>query len=397
MIRLSELSLRDLFKARTMDMRFPSIASMERAARRRTPKFAWDYTAGGIGDEAGVARNLSAFHDVQFMPRYLAEIEPPDLTTKILGQTHAAPFGPGPVGLTGLMWPNAPLHILRGAAEHGIPGGLSSVATNSVEEGGAILGSNLWFQLYPMRDPEAEEDILKRFAAVGGEVLMITVDVPGQTRRQRDIGNGLAVPPRQDWRTYMQGAMRPAWAWETVKTGVPTFRTLTRYVPGADTTPLAFGHYLSTVLGGHNPIERLKRYRELWKGKLVIKGLLGLDDVRTALEVGADGIVVSNHGGRQLDAAPTAVEVLPQIRQTVGGKMAILADGGVRTGLDIVKYLALGADFVLLGRPLVWSVCAAGADGPPHAIDVLKQELSSTLNQIGCSDYRDLAKFRYQG
>ena len=395
MIRLSDLNLSELFTPRTMDMRFPSIAAMERVAKRRTPKFAWDYTSGGIGDEQGMARNLSAFHDIRFVPRYLNEIEAPDLTTKVLGQTHAAPFGPGPVGLTGLMWPDAPLHILRGAAEHGLPGGLSSVATNSVEEGGAILGPNLWFQLYPMRDPEPEADMLKRFEAVGGEVLLVTVDVPGQTRRQRDIGNGLAVPPRQDWRTYLQGAMRPAWAWETVKTGFPTFKTITRYVPGTDKTPHAFGHYLSTVLGGHNPADRLKRFRDLWPGKLVIKGLLGLDDVRTAMDIGADGIIVSNHGGRQLDAAPTAVEVLPAIRQLVGGKMAILADGGVRTGLDIAKYLALGADFVLLGRPLVWSVCAAGAAGPPHALDVLKQELATTLNQIGCSDYRDLAKFRY--
>ena len=390
------INLKDLFAPRTMDQRFPSIASMQAAAKRRTPKFAWDYMMGGIGDEVGMQRNLTAFHDLKFMPRYLSHVEEPDLTTKILGQTHAAPFGPAPVGLTGLMWPDAPLHILRAAAKHGLPAGMSSVATNSVEEGGAILGRNLWFQLYPMRDPEPEEDILKRFNAVGGEVLLLTVDVPGQTRRQRDIGNGLAVPPRQDWRTYLQGAMRPAWALETLKVGVPTFKTISRYVPGADTSPLAFGHYLSSVLGGHNPIDRLKRYRDLWKGKLVIKGLLGLEDVRTAMEVGADAIIVSNHGGRQLDAAPTAVEVLPAIRQTVGGKMAIIADGGVRTGLDIAKYLALGADFVMLGRPMVMSVCAAGAAGPDHAMEILRQELVTTLNQIGCSDYRDLAKFIYQ-
>ena len=390
------IDFKTLFAPRPLDQRFPSIAVMERAARRRTPKFAWDYMTGGIGDEVGVNRNVTAFHDIRFLPRYLTAPETPDLTTTILGQTHAAPFAPAPVGLTGLMWPNAPLHILRGAAHHNIPGGLSSVATNSVEEGGEILGPNLWLQLYPMRDPEPEADIIARFKAPGGEVLLLTVDVPAATRRQRDIGNGLAVPPRQDWRTYLQGAMRPAWALETLRTGVPTFKTITKYVPGADTSPLAFGSYLSSVLGGHNPPERLKRFRDLWPGKLVIKGLLGLDDVRTAMEIGADGIIVSNHGGRQLDAAPTAVEVLPPIRQLVGGKMAIIADGGVRTGLDIAKYLALGADFVMLGRPMVMSVCAIGPDGPVHAIEVLKQELTTTLQQIGCSDYRDLAKFIYQ-
>ncbi|MEM9061604.1 MAG: alpha-hydroxy acid oxidase [Pseudomonadota bacterium] len=391
MITLSDIRFSEIFAQRPMDMRFPSIAAMERAAQRRTPKFAWDYTSGGIGDEQGRARNISAFHDIRFMPQYLREIPPVDLTTEILGQTHAAPFAPGPVGLTGLMWPNAPLHIMRAAASHGLPSGLSSVATSSLEEGGEILGRNLWFQLYPMKDEAAEQDILKRFEAVGGEVLLVTVDVPGQTRRARDVGNGLAVPPRQDWRTWARGAMRPRWAVETFFNGMPSFKTVERYNAG-DTAQNAFD-FLKEIFYGHCDIEKLKKYREWWPGKIVVKGLLSLEDVRTAMDVGIDGVIVSNHGGRQLDAAPTAVEVLPQIRQLVGGKMAVLADGGVRTGLDIAKYLALGADFVLLGRPMVFAVCAAGPEGPPHAIEILKQELSTTLNQIGCPDYRDLAKF----
>lgn len=390
MISLSDIRFSEVFSSRPMDMRFPSIASMEHAARRRTPKFAWDYTAGGIGDEVGKARNISAFHDLKFMPQYLREVEEVDLTTQILGQAHAAPFAPGPVGLTGLMWPDAPLHIMRGAAKHGLPSGLSSVATSSLEQGGAILGSNLWFQLYPMKDEDAEQDILKRFNAVGGKVLLVTVDVPGQTRRARDVGNGLAVPPRQDWRTWMRGAVRPAWALQTVRTGMPSFKTVERY--GGETGQNAFD-FLKEIFYGHCDLEKLKKYREWWPGKIVIKGLLSNEDVRTAMDAGMDGIIVSNHGGRQLDAAPTAVEVLPQIKQLVGGNMAVLADGGVRTGLDIAKYLALGADFVLLGRPLVWSVCAAGADGPDHALNILKTELSTTLNQIGCPDYRELTKF----
>ena len=396
MIRLSDINLGDLFKPRTLDQRFPSIARMEQAARRRTPKFAWDYLAGGIGDEYGIHRNLTDFQQIQLMPRYLVNPDPVDLTTEIFGSTYSAPFAPGPVGLSGLMWPETPMHIARGAKAHGLPSGLSGVATNSIEEVGAILGKDLWFQLYPMRDEPAEADIVKRHLAVGGEVMMVTVDIPGPTRRQRDIGNGLSVPPRQDWRTWMQGAARPAWAWATFKAGLPRFKVLERYADGADNAASAMA-YLGQVLGGHNHVDRLKRYRDLWPGKLVIKGLLSLEDVRVAQEIGADGIVVSNHGARQMDAAPTAVQVLPTIKQAVGGSMKILVDGGVRTGLDIAKYLALGADFVLLGRPLAYSVAAIGPEGPAHALEVLKQELTTNIAQLGLSDYRDLAKAIYQG
>lgn len=387
--------LGELFGPRTDDQRFPSIAAMEQAARRRTPRFAYDYMAGGIGAEEGLARNVSDFARVKFVPRYLSDPEPANLETTILGQTVAAPFAPGPVGLTGLMWPDAPLHIARAAKAHGLPSGLSSVATNSVEEVGEILGDRLWFQLYPMRDAEIEADILKRYQALGGEILLVTVDIPGPTRRQRDIRNGLAVPPRRHWSTYFQGAMRPRWALETLKTGMPRFKTLTQYEDTANNETTA--EFLGRVLGGHNPPDRLKRYRELWPGKLVIKGLLGLEDVRVAQEIGADGVIISNHGARQLDAAPTAVDVLPAIRQAVGGSMAILVDGGVRTGLDIARYLAIGADFVLMGRPLAYSVAAMGARGPHHALEILKQEFATTLMQIGCSDPRELGRFLYEG
>ena len=176
---------------------------------------------------------------------------------------------------------------------------------------------------------------------------------------------------------------------------MPQFKTLTPYMDtaGGETT----ASFLGRVLGGHNPPERLKRFRDLWPGKMVIKGLLGVDDARTAQEIGADGIIVSNHGARQLDAAPTAIDVLPDIRQAVGGSMAVLVDGGVRTGLDIARYLALGADFVLMGRPLAFSVAAMGAKGPAHALEILKQELSTTMLQIGCSDPRELGRFVYRG
>lgn len=382
----------DLFRPRTADQRFPSIAAMERAARARIPGFAHDYMAGGVGREDGLARNRSELDRVRLVPRYLAEVSPPELATKVLGQKVAAPFGAAPVGLTGLMWPDAPKHIARAAAARGLPVGLSTYATASIEEVGAIAGPLMWFQLYPLRDEAIEQDLLARFAAVGGEVLVVTVDIPGPTRRERDLANGLSVPPRRDWRTYLQCALRPGWSLAMLRAGVPEFRNVTRYVPeGAGaTTALEF---LGSIMAAHVTPERLRRYRELWKGKLVVKGVLDVRDARVALDCGADGIVVSNHGGRQLDAAPTAPEVLPAIAQAVGGKMAVLADGGARSGLDIARLLAKGADFVLLGRALAFSVAAMGPAGPAQALHVLTEELRGTLIQLGCADHRQLAGF----
>lgn len=384
--------LSDLFKPRSDDRRFPSIPAMERAAARRLPRFAHDYMSGGIGREDGLRRNVSDFDRVRFVPRYLVDYETPSLETKILGQTSAAPFAPGPIGLSGLMWPDAPLHIARGARAHDLPVGLSTYATSSIEAMGAIAGKNLWFQLYPTKDLAIDEDLLARFKAVGGEVLFITVDIPGPTRRERDLANGLSVPPARDWRTYLEAARHPAWALETLRKGLPEFVNVLRYAPD-EAGPLSALEFLGGLSAGHVTPERLRHYREIWDGKLVIKGVLSLEDARIAAECGADGIVVSNHGGRQLDAAPTAIDVLPQIRQAVGGQMEILADGGVRSGLDILRLLALGADFVLLGRALTMSVGAMGARGPVHALRILRDETQGMLGQIGCPDLDELSKF----
>ena len=387
--------IRDLFRPRTADQRFASIAAMERAARRRIPRFAHDYMAGGIGREDGLRRNLSALDAVRFMPRYLADVDPPELATDILGRKVAAPFGAAPVGLTGLIWPDAPKHIARAAAARNLPVGLSTYGTASIEEIGAIAGPLMWFQLYPLKDEAIEEDLLARFAAVGGEVLVVTVDVPGPTRRERDIANGLSLPPRRDWRTWAQCAMRPGWALATLGAGVPGFRNLTRYLPeGADeATALEF---LGSIMAAHVSPARLRRYRDLWKGRLVVKGVLDPRDAETALDCGADGIVVSNHGGRQLDAAPTAPEALPAIRLAVADRLAILADGGARSGIDIARLLASGAEFVLLGRAMTCAIAAMGPAGPAHALHVLAEELRGTLTQIGCSDHRRLPEFLHR-
>ena len=384
--------LSEFFARRSDDRRFPDIAAMERGAARRLPRFAHDYMTGGIGREDGLRRNVSDFDRVRFVPRYLVDWQAPELETSILGQKHAAPFGPGPIGLSGLMWPDAPMHIARAARARGLPVGLSTYATSSIEEMGAVAGSALWFQLYPTKDLSIDEDLLARFKAVGGEVLLITVDIPGPTRRPRDLANGLAVPPARDWRTYLEAARHPAWALATLRAGLPTFKNVLRYAPDSQGSLSAL-EFLGGLSAGHVGPERLRHYRDIWDGKIVIKGVLSIEDARVAADCGADGIIVSNHGGRQLDAAPTALEVLPAIRQSVGGQMAVLADGGVRSGLDIARLLALGADFVLLGRALTHSVAALGAQGPVQALKILHDEFAGVLSQIGCSDIADLPKY----
>lgn len=375
---------------RTDEERFASINMMEAAAHRRIPRFIHDFMMGGIDRDVGVARNRDTLDAVQLMPRYLDETPRPDLSTMFLGQKLGAPFGAAPVGLAGLIWPHAEQHIARAAVAQGLPVGLSSYANASIEEIGAIAGRLMWFQLYPLADESIEEDLLARFAAIGGEVLLVTVDIPGPTRRERDIANGLSVPPRLGLRVLAQCAARPAWSLGAVRAGVPQFKTLARYrSEGGESLATLSYDSLAVPLSP----ARLQRYRDLWKGKLVIKGVLSQRDAEIAADCGADAIVVSNHGGRQLDAAPSALEMLPEIRRAVGARLDIIADGGVRSGLDIARMMAKGADFVLLGRALALAVAAMGQEGPAHALHILTEELRCALIQLGCPDHRQLTEF----
>lgn len=379
---------------RDIDRRFPSILAMERAAAKRVPKFAHDYLIGGIGVEAGLAANRVALNDVKFLPKYIVE-KPvtPNISKKMFGRTVDAPFMPGPVGMTGLMWPRAVEHVARAAVRHNIPVGLSSFSTSSVEDIAPIAGDALWFQLYCMREPEFEQDQIDRAKAVGCDTMIVTIDIPTPTRRERDISNGLSVPPVFDLSTVRAVLSKPAWAFATLKAGIPRFRNIERYAPkGASIADAAA--YLNDLVDAHVSVEKLKRIREDWHGNLIVKGVLAESDAEICRSVGVDAVVVSNHGGRQLDAAPTAPDMLPAIRNVVGNSMMVMADGGVRSGLDIARMIALGADFVLLGRAFVYAVAAAGAAGPDHAMMILKEELKQTLSQTGCSELCELADRR---
>ncbi len=375
-----------------LDKKLPSIAAMERKAARRVPKFAFDYLQGGIGNEACLTANRDALDQVSLSTRYILKNQiDPDFSTKFLGFSFTAPFAPSPLGLSGLIWPRAAEHIASAAKANQLAVGLSSFATSSIEEIAAIAGENLWFQLYCTQTPDIENDLMDRAEAAGCKVLIVTIDIPTVTRREYEITNGLSVPPRFDLLTLAHILSKPAWAIATIRSGIPRFRNLEKYVPnGANMHEAA--RFFSHVIDGHVTIARLEKIRKRWRGRLIVKGILSPQDASICKQLGVDALVVSNHGGRQLDAAQTAPQVLPVIRAEVGDAMPLIADGGVRCGLDIARLIACGADFVLLGRAMLYSVGAAGQPGPDHAIRVLKQELKQTMAQLGCAHLQQLRK-----
>ncbi len=372
--------------------RFPCIPDMEAAAARRMPGFVHDYLIGGLGRESSVRRNAANLDAVELMPRYLSEAPSPDLSVILFGKRFDAPFGVAPLGLAGLLWPGCEVPLGQAAKEHNIPHVLSTFANRSMETIGPIVGDNGWFQFYPPNDPAMESDMIARARRAGYETLVLTVDIPAPTRRERDIRNGMSVPPILDARTLFQIATHPHWARHVLRHGIPDFENLSPYYPkGASLKESAA--FVGRVMTGHLGADRVRRIRDAWKGRMLVKGVLDVSEAQAYMVLGADGLIVSNHGGRQLDAAPTAVSVLPGIRRTLGPDVPILADGGIRSGLDIARMLALGADAVLLGRPFVFAGAAIGAEGGDHLMTILKAELSGAMAQLGCRTVADLPSF----
>ena len=368
--------------------KYPSISDLEKRAEKRLPWISWEYLSMGTGSDRGLARNRDEMEDVTLVPRFMKGLLELDLKTEIFGRTYNTPFGVAPIGLTGLIWPRAEIILAKTARRYGFPYTLSTVASQTPEKIGPLAGEMGWFQLYTPRDKDVRADILKRAWDAGFRTLVVTADVPAPSRRERTSRAGLRMPPKITPRFLWQGATHPAWALATLRSGLPTLRGLTKY---ADNKSLAdVMSFVRTDIGGTLSWEYLREVREIWQGKLVLKGVLHPEDAELAIENGVDAIQVSNHGGRQFDGTPSAISLLPGVVAQVNGRVPVFFDSGVRSGLDIVRALALGADYVFLGRAFMFGVAAFGRKGGDHVADILIADLKSNMHNLGVKNVAEI-------
>jgi len=374
------------------DTKYPSIEDLRRRARKRIPKFAFEYLDGGCNEDVNLYKNTAELREVELMPQYLRKQHSFDMRTELFGHVYDAPFGIAPVGLQGLMWPNAPVILAKAAFEHNIPFILSTVTTSSIETISEITEGQAWFQLYHPTENRLRDDIIKRAAAAGCPVLVILCDVPTFGFRPRDIRNGLAMPPKMSARNILQVLGRPKWAMETLRYGQPNFETLKPYMPkNLDLKQL--GKFMDETFSGRLDEEKIKPIRDMWKGKLVLKGVANEVDAKKAIDLGLDGIIISNHGGRQLDAGESSIRPLTRIAKKYGDQITVMMDSGIRSGPDVARTVASGAQFAFLGRSFMYGVSALGEKGGQHTISLLKTELEQVMEQIGCERVSDFSKY----
>ncbi len=369
--------------------RYPAIGDLKRRARRRVPHFAWEYLVSATGDESPTRRNREALDRVLFAPPILLGEVKPDLSVRLMGRDYPLPFGISPVGMSGLVWPGAERTLAELAAATGIPYGLSTVASRTPEEIGPHVGDQGWFQLYTPRDPAIRADMLKRVRDAGFHTLVLTVDAPVTSRRERQTRGGITHPPRLTPRVLSHIALCPAWAMGTMREGMPRLRFIESYNDnrGAQSSLGHIGHQIRVAPDW----QYLRDLRELWDGPLVVKGVLRPGDAVRAMNEGADAVWVSNHAGRQFAGAPAPIEVLPAIRAAVGPAYPLIFDSGVEGGLDILRAFALGADFVMLARAFHYGLAALGARGAAHVVTLLRADLEANLGQLGQANLRGLA------
>lgn len=368
---------------------YPSIEDLRSKAKKRIPKFAFEYLDGGCNEDVNLYKNTKEIRDIELLPYYLSKHVSSDLKTELFGHTYDAPFGIAPIGLQGLMWPNATEILAKAAFEHNIPFVLSTVTTSSIEKIAEITEGKAWFQLYHPTEDGLRDDLIKRAEVAECPVLVILCDVPTFGFRPRDIRNGLAMPPKMSIRNIMQVLTKPQWALNTLKYGQPDFKTLRPYMPkNMDLKQL--GKFMDQTFSGRLNEDKIKPIRDMWKGKLVLKGVANEADVEKAIKLGLDGVVVSNHGGRQLDAGESSIKPLTRIAEKYGEDIKVMMDSGLRSGPDIARTIASGAAFTFLGRSFMYGVSALGKKGGDHTISLLKTELQQVMEQICCEKVKNL-------
>ncbi|MFS2206052.1 alpha-hydroxy acid oxidase [Variovorax sp. Varisp36] len=368
-----------------------NVEDYRRRARRVLPRLVFDYVDGGAEDERCLRRNRDALEALPLIPECLRDTSMLDIGIELFGSRWRAPFAVAPIGLAGIVRPHADALLARAAQAARVPFILSTASNTRIEDvRTAAPNATLWMQLYVMGERAIAERIVHRARAAGFEALVLTVDVPVGGLRERDLRHGFRVPMRLTPGTVLDMARRPAWLLRLARSGMPRFANLLPDDDGAPISPQAQAALLSRTMDRTLTWESLAWLRRLWDGPLLVKGLLGAEDARRAVRHGADGIVVSNHGGRQLDAAPASIAALPAIADAVGGRIPVLVDGGIRRGSDVAKALALGARAVLLGRAPLYGLACDGGQGALSVLQLLAQETERTMTLLGAAHPREL-------
>lgn len=367
---------------------YPSIDDLIKKAKQKVPRFAFEYLDGGCNEDVNLVKNTAELREVELKPYYLTQHVSSDMTTELFGHIYDAPFGIAPVGLQGLMWPKAPEILAAAAFAHNIPFILSTVTTASIERISEITQGKAWFQLYHPAENTVRDSIIKRVEAAHYPTLVVLCDVPTFGFRPRDIRNGLAMPPKMTLQNILQIMGKPEWALKTLLHGQPAFETLKPYMPkGLNMKQL--GLFMNKTFSGRVNEEKIAPIRDMWKGKLVLKGVASEEDTEMAIRLGFDGIIVSNHGGRQLDAGQSSIKSMHPIVKKYKNKITIMMDSGIRSGPDVARTLASGADFTFLGRTFMYSVAALGNEGGNHAVSMLKVQLQQVMEQVCCKKVAD--------
>src|SRR3954453_18144641 len=370
-----------------------NIEDLHRMAKRRLPKVAFDFIEGGLEDERGLDRNTEAFHKHYLLPRYLVDVSKRDKSATIFGRTYASPFGISPTGGAGLFRRGADLMLAEAAADANIPYIMSGSSNDSLEAAARVAPKNAWYQLYAARDSGISDDLVRRTADAGLKALVLTVDVPVHSKRERNMRNGFANI-RGNW---MQAALslkpsllaeamtHPGWVIEYIRHGgTPVLENWLPYAGANATAEDTVKFNRSQVPAHAQTWKDLEKYRRLFPRTLIVKGIMNPADAVRAAEIGVDGVIVSNHGGRQLDQAPASLDVLPAIKAAVGDKVTVMLDSGVRRGSDILIAFCLGAQFVFFGRPTLYGAIVGGVPGVKKVVDIFRSEIDLVMGQIGC-------------
>ena len=370
-----------------------NVADLRRLARRRLPRVVFEHIDCGLEDDEGTARNQTAFRAFHLVPRYLIDVSKRDLSTNLFGRNYDMPFGIAPTGLASLARHDGDLLLAEAAEQARIPFVLSGAGNKSIEAVARVAPSSAWCQVYCARDPRITDDMIRRAAESGVTTLVITVDTPVHSNRERNIRNGFVRPYRISLAGILEALTHPGWIAEYLQQGFPRFEAWAPYIEGgAQATATATAAVVQKQLPAPQTWADIERYRRAWQGKLVIKGIMHPDDAVRCFQLGADGIVVSNHGGRQLDRAPAAITMLGPIRQAVGNEPVVMFDSGIRRGTDIAVALCLGANFVFAGRPTLYGLAAGGSSGVLRCLQILRRELDLVMGQMGCIDIKSFSR-----